>query len=167
MMTTTAHNIIEDPLSPISPRGVSRVQHVEKESMMKLFPMIPAKRDSLKDHYEAHQEEQAQPHPSYGGSSAYYKTFYAVPGDLDIVIRTLAPMNPALAERAMTEMMHDILVNQMGLQQADEDVFVGALQGQRIVLARMASNQYSIFCADQDHANQFLALLRSFQAKVE
>ena len=101
------------------------------------------------------------------GSSAYSGRFFAWPEDYVLlpILRTVLPEFPQVAARTSQAVLDDVLMHELHFEK-NENFFVGDVHGRRVVLFRLAGDQYGIASPDQNVANQILLLLRSFDIQV-
>jgi hypothetical protein len=105
--------------------------------------------------------------PYFHESSPYYRRFRATASDLDPILRTIMPIAPGMGERAYRATMDDVLVHFLGLEQVDHDFFVGYMSNRRVVVTRMAVDDFGLFCADETQVKAFFLALRSFNVQIE
>lgn len=106
--------------------------------------------------------------PTFAESSPYCRHFRATAADVDPILRTVLPLAPGIGRRVYKVTMDDILIHFMGLKQAEnEDLFVGYMQGRRVVVTRMSPDDFGLFCADETQVKAFLLALRSYNVQVQ
>jgi hypothetical protein len=76
------------------------------------------------------------------------------------------PEAPQVAARVSHAIIDDVLVHEMHFEKHG-NIFTGYMQGRRIVLVRMGTDQYGIACSDGGVANEVLLLLRSLDIQVK
>jgi len=116
---------------------------------------------------EDKKENVQHPDLPFHESSPYYRRFRATAADLDPILRTVLPIAPGAGGRAYRATMDDLLVHFLGLEQVDHDFFVGYMSNRRVVVTRMAADDFGLFCADETQLNAFFLALRSFNVQIE
>lgn len=171
MATTMNNNIIMGPGSPVSPSSIFAINKFQGEDISDLATKFPTihKAPAVEPTAEAPKTEEPKQHHGipFHESSSCYRRFKATSADVDAILRTVLPLNPSMAEHLYKATMDDVLVHMLGLQQAESDLFVGYMRGRRVVVARMSSDEFGLFCADEAQSQEFLVVLRSMDVRVQ
>lgn len=163
-------DIIRGPGSPISPKSIfaiSKFQDQDASHLATKFPSMHKTPPAPLGTTAPESEECKQPEIPFQESSPSYRRFKAWASDVNPILSTVLPIAPTIGERVYKSTMDDILVHNLGLQQADGDVFVGSMLGRRVVVTRMSPNEFGMFCTDEAQSKEFLMTLRSMNVHVD